>query len=411
MNIAHHHLHPRLIATLALTAAIALVGCGSDGTSKSPSTSSAPSVAPGSTAPSSVQTTTAPPAGSGSSLAGVCPDTISVQTDWYPESEHAEFYELTGQGAVQDNNTKRYTSPLYTPDGIDTGVKIEIRAGGPAIGFQQATAQMYSDPGILIAVVAMDQAIQNSAKFPTTAIIAPRRLSPQIIMWDPATHPTFKTIADIGKTDTRVLYFGGAAYMDYLTGSGVLQKSQVDGSYDGSPANFVSSGGSVAQQGYATAEPFQYQNEITQWAKPVAYQLIADTGYNPFPADAVKPESIAKYADCFTRLVPMLQRAEIAYLASPQRVNQLVSKLTTDYGGAPYTVATADYAAKVQVDTGIVGNVTGTGFGGFDTGGIQKLIDIASPILTAQGTPPAAGLTPEQLATNQFIDTTVTLPG
>ena len=84
--------------------------------------------------------------------------------------------------------------------------------------------------------------------------------------------------------------------------------------------------------------------------------MIADTGFNPFPTDAVKLESVTKYAQCFSWLVPMLQQAEINYLASPSRVNQLVSDPTTNYGGAPYTVATANYAAKVQLEKKLVGN-------------------------------------------------------
>ena len=66
---------------------------------------------------------------------------------------------------------------------------------------------------------------------------------------------------------------------DYLVPTGVLKKEQIDGSYDGTPANFVSSGGKVAQQGFASAEPYIYQNEIPQWGKPVKFQLIHDTGY------------------------------------------------------------------------------------------------------------------------------------
>ncbi len=402
----------------AVGLALAVTACGSStasgtATSAAAAATTAPAAAAttagaGTTATAAATTAAAAPV----TLKGVCPDTVVVQTDWLPESEHGEFYQLTGAGATQDNNAKRYTSPLYTPGGVDTGVKLEIRAGGPAIGFQQAVAQMYADPSILIGIVTMDQAIQNSAKFPTVGIIAPRRLSPQIIMWDPATYPNVKTIADLGKTNAKVLYFGGAAYMDYLTGQGLLKKGQVDGSYDGSPASFVAANGANGQQGYATAEPFQYEKEFKQWLKPIAYQLIADAGYNPFPADAVRPENVTKYAACFTKLVPMLQQAELDYLANPSRVNALVSKLTDDFkGAAPYSKEVADFAVSVQLKDKIVGNNPDGTFAGFDMAGIQKLIDVASPIFTAQGTAPVAGLTPEKLATNQFIDKSIKLKG
>ena len=52
-----------------------------------------------------------------------------------------------------------------------------------------------------------------------------------------------KTIADLKATGAKVRYFSGAAYMDYLTQSGQLDKNQVDGSYDGTPANWAEHGG------------------------------------------------------------------------------------------------------------------------------------------------------------------------
>lgn len=419
------------IALVAVAALLAACGSSSSDTTATPAAETAAAEAadtpatPAETTPAAIETaaaettagaaaetTAAAPAAADVSLKGICPDPIIVQTDWLPQSEHGEFYHLTGEGATQDNNKKAYMSPLYSPSGVDTGVKIEIRAGGPAIGFQQSVAQLYSDPSILMAIITLDSAIQNSAKFPTVGIIAPRRLSPQIVMWDPAANPTFKTIADIGKTDTKVLYFGGSAYMDYFTGQGILKKSQVDGSYDGSPASFVAANGKIAQQGYATAEPFQYEKEFKEWMKPVGYQLIADTGYNPFASNAVKPESITKYKDCFTKLVPMLQQSYVDYLANPERVNTLVSKLTDDFkGAAPYSKATADYAVTVQLNDKIVGNQPDGTFGSFDLDTVKKMIEITTPIFVAQKTPPVEGLTPEMLVTNEFIDTSISLKG
>ena len=54
-----------------------------------------------------------------------------------------------------------------------------------------------------------------------------------MIMWDPETYPDVTGIADLGTEGVKVRYFGGAAYMDYFTGSGILSVDQVDGSYSG----------------------------------------------------------------------------------------------------------------------------------------------------------------------------------
>jgi hypothetical protein len=82
----------------------------------------------------------------------------------------------------------------------------------------------------------------------------------------PATYPQFQRIADIGRTDAKVFYFEGDTDMEYLIAAGVLTRAQVDGSYDGKPANFVAAGGKAAQAGFATSEPDIYENEVHQWA-------------------------------------------------------------------------------------------------------------------------------------------------
>jgi len=40
--------------------------------------------------------------------------------------------------------------------------------------------------------------------------------------------------------------------MEFLVGSGILRRSQVDSGYDGSPARFVAERGEVVQQGHLT---------------------------------------------------------------------------------------------------------------------------------------------------------------
>ena len=187
-------------------------------------------------------------------LAGVCPDTVSIQTDWNPEAEHGFLYQMVGAGYTVNKDKTSVTGPLMA-NGADTGVKIEVRSGGPAIGFQTVTSQLYTDDSILLGYVYTDEGIQNSAKFPTVAIESGFDKNPQMIMWDPATYPDVKTIADLGTKGVKIRYFGGAAYMDYFTSSGILKADQVDGSYDGTPALFIADEGKSAQQGFGAAEP------------------------------------------------------------------------------------------------------------------------------------------------------------
>jgi hypothetical protein len=353
----------------------------------------------------------APPAASGSqSLKGVCPDPVVVQTDWWPEPEHGATYQLLGPGYKLDAGKKRVTGPLVS-QGKDTGVSIELRAGGPAIGFQQVSAQMYLDQSITLGFVSTDTAVQLSSKQATLSVVSPLDINPQMIMWDPKVHPEFHTIADIGQTDTKVFFFKGSTYMDYLIGSGILRKNQVDGSYDGSPATYVASGGKIAQQGFATSEPYVYENQLPTWRKPVAFQLINDTGYPIYTSSpSIRSGDKSKLASCLQRLVPMFQQAQIDYVKSPEAVNRLIVKIDKDYkSGYPMDPALAKFTAEQEVKLGIVGNGSDKTLGNFDMNRVKRTIDIVGPIYAAQKQAVKAGLTPEDIATNEFINPAIGL--
>jgi hypothetical protein len=375
-----------VLAVLALAAA----GCGGDGDEGG-------SQGAGTTAPSDASV----------SLAGTCPDTIVVQTDWDPESEYGVYYHMLGPNPDVDTAHKRVTAPLVA-GGKDTGVKLEVRLGGPSIGFEPVSSQMYKDPSITLGQVSTDEAIRFSDKQATQAVVAPMETSPFMIMWDPQAYPQFNTIADIGKTDTKVLFFEGDTYMEFLTGTNVLKKSQVDGSYDGKPGNFVAADGKVAQAGFATSEPYIYENEVRQWNKPVKYALVSEAGYPFYPqALSIRTADKQKLAPCLEKLVPIVQRAQVDYLANPAKTNELVLDLVKQYNtGWVYTAGLADYAiSKMRED--FVTNGPDQTLGNFDNARVQRMIEIVTPIFTAQRQPPKEGLTPEDIATNEFIDTSI----
>ena len=45
-------------------------------------------------------------------VADVCPDPFIVQTDWFPEPEHAYTYNMIGTGGTVDAANGRYSGPL-----------------------------------------------------------------------------------------------------------------------------------------------------------------------------------------------------------------------------------------------------------------------------------------------------------
>lgn len=346
----------------------------------------------------------------GGSLAGVCPATVVVQTNWFPQSEHGAAYRLVGPGYRVDAAHKRVIGPLVA-GGQDTGVRIEVRAGGPAVGFQSSAALMYQDPGITLGMLQSDEIVQFSRNQPVVGVIAPLELDPQILLWDPKAHPDWHTIADIGQSDSRVLYFQGSAYMEYLVGAGILRRAQIDGGYDGSPARFVASGGKIAVQGYATNEPYLYEHELKAWDKPVAFQLIVDTGYpNYANVLSVRADQKAKLAPCLKRLVPILQRAQVEFMRDPGRTLDLIIKLDQAYkGGFVYSPGLARFAVTQMRQLGIVDNGHDATLGNFDNQRIQRLINIVAPIFAGQRKPIRSNLAPTDVTTNEFIDPSVSL--
>ena len=414
----------RSLVAVSLAGALALAACGSSTKSAStvaPATTPARTTAPAApTAPAATSAPATTPAATAApgttapakvtSLKGVCPDTVVIQTDWNPEAEHGFLYNLLGTDYTIDKAKVSVTGTL-TAGGTDTGVKLEVRSGGPAIGYQTVTSQMYTDSSIMLGYVYTDEAIQNSVKFPTVAIESGFEKNPQMIMWDPATYPDVKTIADIGKNNILVRYFNGAAWMDYFTAQGILSKDKVDGSYDGTPALFIADQGKSAQQGFGSAEPYIYQNEVKDWAKPVAYAYINDAGWENYAESiATKPENITKYSDCFKALVPMIQQSSIDYLNSPTAANKIIlDAVKTFDNGWVYSQGVADYGVKTIKADGLVANGPDKTLGNFDYDRVNALIAKAIPVYTALGQAPKDGLKAEDIVTNQFIDPSIGL--
>ncbi|OHV46705.1 hypothetical protein [Pseudofrankia sp. BMG5.36] len=366
----------RLIPAAAATAlALTLAACGGDDSD-----------------------TAAAPAAAGS-LSGICPSTIAIQTSWFPEAEYGGIYNLIGPNGKMDATKGVYSGPLG-----DTGITVEVRAGGPLTGNDQVTAQLYKDDSLFAGLLATDEAIQNSEKQPTVAVLSYFDKDPQILMYDPG-HYDFKTIADIGRTDTKVLYFEGSTYMDYLVGSGQLKSSQVDSSYQGGADRWVSADGAIVQSGLASSEPYKYQFDTKNWNKPVKDLLVYDSGYVNYASSfSMRPDVAKKYSECLKKFIPMVQQSTVDYLANPKPMTDRIDKMNAEIGEFWQTSAGLDaYAVKTMVDRKLVTNDSTGTLGRFDTTRVQKMIDILTPIFDKQGKPIKSGLTPADLFTNEYV--------
>ncbi|MEZ4869740.1 MAG: hypothetical protein R3C14_50915 [Caldilineaceae bacterium] len=340
-------------------------------------------------------------------LAGVCPDPIVIQTDWFPEAEHGALYNLLGAEYTIDTNRKVVSAPLVA-GGEPMGVTLEVRTGGPAIGFQQPHKQMYVETDITLGYVSTDEAIFGAQDTPTIAVMAPLEKNPQIIMWDPATYPDIKTIADLGKAGVVVNVFAGGTFIDVFVSEGILAADQVDPSYDGSPARWVASDGAIAQQGFASAEPYVYQNEIAEWGKPVAFQLIHDAGLELYSqALAVRKGDLEELRPCLEQLIPLVQQSVVDYAADPSRANAIIIDAVKQYNDFwVYDQGLADFSVAKQLELGLIGNGPDATVGNMDLDRVQGVIDK----MAAAGLEAAAGLQASDIVTNEFIDESIGMP-
>lgn len=340
-------------------------------------------------------------------LAGSCPDPVVVQTSWWPESTHGGLYQLLGGRPTVDKAKKTIRGPLVSR-GVDTGVQLEIRAGGPARGQQPVAALMRTDPAITLGQQATEEQVLGWAEqMPTVGVLAPFYVDPVVFIWDKGRHPDFNAIQDIGQTPTRVFTFR-SANTDYLLGSGILRPTQVDYSYDGSPALFMSKPESVVG-GFSTNEPFIYRS----MGRDVDYAYVADTGYpNYRNALTVRADAREELSPCLRKLVPILQRGMIDFMAEPAAVLRRIVSLNTEYGASfPYPLSQAEYGVRVMRDDGLVSNPKDGPFGSFDQSRNSRMIDILRPIYAGRRQVVPTELTASTIATNEFLDRSVRMGG
>lgn len=351
------------------------------------------------------------PAAASSRLAGICPSTVKIQMNWTPEAEQGAYYELASSAGSINSSQKYYTAPLIDPaTGAKTGVKVEVLAGGPAVGYTSPERLLYTDSSILLGMDATDSQIEAFATSPTIGVVSPMYKYDNVFFWNPAKYH-FKKIADFAKSNATVLSFGSKTPLNsFLEGKGWISAGQVDGSYNGTPAQFVATGGGVISGGYATYEPYFYAHELSAWDKPISYELIANTGYDPYSEDTfTTPANLTKYASCFKKLVPMIQQAQISYEKSPTRVNRMIVNLEDAYKiGGGYNMAVGAYAASTLLKDRIVANPPSGGFGSFTMKRVNTLIHLLEHTHSLTGLP--QGFNASKIETNRFIDPSLKLP-
>ena len=387
-------LKPRVtFRSLAISLVVVLAACGNTPSSET-------------TVPSPTDTTDeTTPIVDTNDLSDTCVSPIVVQTDWYPQAEHGGIYELLGSDYTVDAQRGATTGSLVF-QGTDTGVDLEIRAGGPFIESPVVT-ELFLDDAIMFGYVGSDVALSRYGEAPTLAVFNALTINPQVILWNASEHPGVTTIAEIANEVPAVSVFGDRPYMRYLVSEGVVPNDKVDTNYKGS---LMLATDDIAHQGFATSEPFRYAN-LESGSIETAYQLVHDAGWTSYPQNlAINKLRLETLRPCLAKLVPMMQQAQIDFVASPDRtvatILDVVEQFDTTWS---QSAELANYAIATMKGLGIVGNGDSTTFGDFESPRLDDFIVRATPILREQGLT-IPDLTASDIATNEFLNPDITLP-
>lgn len=336
-------------------------------------------------------------------LADVCPATVAIQTDWFPEADHGALYHLVGDDYEIDTDKKVVTGSLVLA-GEDLGVDVEVRAGGPAIASPTVAGEMYLDSTLTLGYATTDSQILRFTEAPLLSVMAPLETNPQIIYWDPETYPEVETLADLGDLGVTINVFGGGTFGDVFAAQGIWDIDQVDPSYDGSPGRFVAEG-DIAQQGFATTELWLYENQFDDYGRDLAYQTLNDAGFAVYSQTlAIRPDDLDTLRPCLTELIPVIQQATVDYYANPTDTNALIVETVVAYDTFwTYPAELADFSVALQIENGYAGNGPDGTVGNMDEARVQAVIDLLAD--ASMDFPPK--LTVADLVTNEFIDPSI----
>jgi hypothetical protein len=342
----------------------------------------------------------------GDGVLASCPETVVFQTDWFPQAEHGGLYHLIGDEFSTSKDTGATTGPLVI-NGVDTGRRIEIRAGGPYLQSPVVT-EMYQDDAITMGYVGTDVAVTRFVDAPTVAVFNALTINPQVVLWNAQDHPDATTLAEVAERVERIYVFGEPAWMRYFINQGLVNESSVDSNYQGNP---VLATENVAHQGFLTSEPYKYAT-LDTGAIQTNHVLIHDMGWNSYAQNlAIRADRLEELRACLTVLVPVLQQAQIDFVESPDRANDIIVSAVAALDS--YWTQTPE-GTRASVDAqrayGIVGNGNTTTFGDLEEDRVQDFLGKIIPIARQRGID-VPDLEPKDVMTNEFLDPSITYPG
>ena len=119
------------------------------------------------------------------------------------------------------------------------------------------------------------------------------------------------------------------------------------------------------------------------------------------------PQTLVRYADCLTMLVPILQQALVDYLDDPDETNALLVTLSAKFGDDRYDADAVARAFQILEGDHFAGNGRDGTIGDIDLGRLRDLFETAGRAWREAGTPVPQGVEPDSIVTNRFIDPSI----
>ena len=224
-------------------------------------------------------------------------DKVVFVTNWYAEAEHGGFYQAIAER-------------IYQRHGLD----VTIKMGGPQVNVYQLLLAGQADFAMGYDIATLNAVEQG---LPLVTVAATFQADPAVMI----AHPDVKNLADL---KTRTLLVGQASettFWPWLKAKYGFTDAQKR-PYSFSVQQFLADN-NVAQQGYATSEPYSIQKG---GVIPRVF-LLAANGYPPYAETIVAlQKTVREKPDVIRRFIEASAEGWKSYLANPAPGNALIKR-------------------------------------------------------------------------------------
>ena len=151
-----------------------------------------------------------------------------------------------------------------------------------------------------------------------------------------------------------------------------------------------------------------YEFAFTDWGKPIDFLLVHDSGFPIYQGPiAILDANLDDAArSCLTVLVPLLQQSAVDFQNDSTATNAAILQAVTDLDSFWQLNVEGMTNTVAQMDAlGIVGNGPNDTLGDFEMDRVGKIISLIDANVPSIEVP--AGLSAEDLVTNEFIDPSI----